>query len=460
MARGCRAGLCRTNLENSYRSPNKSSPKNLILTRSKAQPWISARVISSNLVESYSGCGRQSQFVFYDLDSSQPFSPSLSRTSDLPSVTKVIFTESKPNPLNAVKLIMSKLPKLDQFIFHVYGNFSCQTPEWLELFQLLRGKKANLIVFSEAQRGHIRGFLNRSSWDSVLVLPPPLEPHCLRFDRAQARADLKLHDGEFVIIYSGRISLMKNVNSLIELVSSFGQGLNHKSRIKLLIAGDIDNFVGNVGSMLPNEFYIRWNDWYRSLPQTIRRQIVLLGQLSRNELEKVHLASDLYINLSTYHDEDLGLSPMEALQQGTPAILSGWGGFLQYEGYPRDVRLLRVRSRLKSFFISQKAFNSALSYFIRQSAGQRDQDRLVRRQFFLEAYSRKRLEVGYKELLEGPVIGRLCPSSFLLQHSRLVKDWRQFHKSPYCRLDSKDLNYWRTYRSYFRDQSVFLKGRK
>ena len=66
------------------------------------------------------------------------------------------------------------------------------------------------------------------------------------------------------------------------------------------------------------------------LPPHLREKITFWGNQKKEMLRKINNASDLFISLSLYHDEDFGMSPAEALATGLPTLLTDWGGYSSF----------------------------------------------------------------------------------------------------------------------------------
>jgi glycosyltransferase involved in cell wall biosynthesis len=60
-------------------------------------------------------------------------------------------------------------------------------------------------------------------------------------------------------------------------------------------------------------------------------------------LKDFYKSADLYLSLSTYHDEDFGMSVAEALMSGLPAILSNWAGYSSFNFSNEFVKFINVK---------------------------------------------------------------------------------------------------------------------
>jgi glycosyltransferase involved in cell wall biosynthesis len=140
--------------------------------------------------------------------------------------------------------------------------------------------------------------------------------------RATARAELGLDEKSKVLLYAGRITLEKNVLGLLRVFSGV---LRSVPEAVLLIAGPISDvpFTG-VGS--------RAADLPAAVRNTIRKlrlpegSVRMLGPLGPDALRKCYNAADVAVSLTLHHDENFGLSQVEAMACGTPVVGTNWGG--------------------------------------------------------------------------------------------------------------------------------------
>jgi len=138
----------------------------------------------------------------------------------------------------------------------------------------------------------------------------------------QARAEFDIPLTSPVLLYTGRLTLEKNVHTLFRL---FAAVRAYHPKAELILAGKVWN----------NPFYdlniepISFSGTIRRMGKDlgIEQHVHLLGNLSRAQLAKLYKAADLYVTMSLHHDENFGISPVEAMASSLPVIATSWGGF-------------------------------------------------------------------------------------------------------------------------------------
>jgi glycosyltransferase involved in cell wall biosynthesis len=140
--------------------------------------------------------------------------------------------------------------------------------------------------------------------------------------RVATRASLGIGPDEHVLVYAGRLSLEKNVHTLLK---TFRVVLNAMPEARLLIAGEEANRpFGEFGTFC------------LGMARMLRRfcaelglddgRVVFLGPQTATDLRAVYGAADVLVNLTVNHDENFGYSQVEAMACGLPVVGSAWGG--------------------------------------------------------------------------------------------------------------------------------------
>ena len=126
---------------------------------------------------------------------------------------------------------------------------------------------------------------------------------------------------DFVIIYAGRVTREKNVHSILEAVHELSR-LGYP--VKLVIVGRIEDvpFV---------EFYMFQTDLEDQIEALIdslqiSENVIRPDWQSADKLNEFFNAADAFINLTLHHDENFGLSQIEAMSAELPVIGTAWGG--------------------------------------------------------------------------------------------------------------------------------------
>ena len=140
--------------------------------------------------------------------------------------------------------------------------------------------------------------------------------------RAAARVRFGIGEHEKVLLYSGRISLEKNIHTVLK---TFRVVLNVVPDARLVIAGGELN--------LPfRELGVLSIGIKRTLGRLCRQlgiesgRVSFTGKLAPDDLRALYGAADVLINLTLHHDENFGYAQVEAMACGLPVVGSAWGG--------------------------------------------------------------------------------------------------------------------------------------
>jgi glycosyltransferase involved in cell wall biosynthesis len=316
----------------------------LIVKNSKESSWGSCKVISPNLHSLYSGLGSSFEIDWFEL-SENLLRDEINNTDSkiLNLVNKIknfnpdrlIFIDHLPPHGNIIAFIsmLISTQSLPPIIFHIYGDFTYFSKEWGLLNELLPSHLIKFVVASEAQKRLLQNFFKVKNNDLTDVLCFPYNPNEYFFSsehRDQLRLEMGLSNDDFIILYTGRVSLQKNVDILIE---SFSRLENHNKNLYLWIAGGFDDIGANFMGIesYHGYMYAKIHKIMDALPENIKGKIKIYGHVNKDMLLKIKCASDMYVSLSTYHDEDFGMSPAEALATGLPAALTDWGGYSSFK---------------------------------------------------------------------------------------------------------------------------------
>jgi glycosyltransferase involved in cell wall biosynthesis len=120
-----------------------------------------------------------------------------------------------------------------------------------------------------------------------------------------ALAELKAQ-GKFIVFFIGRITLMKGVDHMIRAARLV---VDHNPDVVFVIAGHGDmerqviELVGQLG---------------------LSKNVIFAGALWEDERDRMYQSADLFVMPSV--SEPFGLVPLEALQHGTPSVISKQSG--------------------------------------------------------------------------------------------------------------------------------------
>jgi glycosyltransferase involved in cell wall biosynthesis len=140
--------------------------------------------------------------------------------------------------------------------------------------------------------------------------------------RRAARRRLGMGDDTPLVLYAGRLTIEKNVHTLLR---TFSVVVRAMPDARLIIAGEeLNQPFPEFGTFSP--------DVTRALHRMMRhlgldnRQVSFVGQRTPMELRALYSSADVLVNLTLNHDENFGLAQVEAMACGLPAVGATWGG--------------------------------------------------------------------------------------------------------------------------------------
>lgn len=299
-----------------------------LIKKEEISDWVSCRSITQNLEQVYRKRYGGDVTIFCVPEVVDKFKYfQVFNEIKRKKIESVIFIDHKPTPLKLVQSMDRALKDYSaQIIFHVFGDFTLFSPEWNLVEDILKKRPCHFITASESQRNLLAHFVNS---ENLSVVPFPVSDNFSYSKelRKTTREMLGLNY-EQVFIYSGRLSVQKNV---IDLIRSFESSVKQMNvNAKLLICGDFDDLgVPYLGKVMPDGHYesLFLNEL------KLAESVIYLGSKKHEELCALYCASDAFVSLSTHNDEDYGMSPAEAICCGLPCVLSSWGGFNSFHSY-------------------------------------------------------------------------------------------------------------------------------
>ena len=140
--------------------------------------------------------------------------------------------------------------------------------------------------------------------------------------REAIRGEMRFNPSDKVLLYCGRISLEKNLHTLLRIFSVLQDLVPD---IHLVVAGDpvVIQFpamgvypLSSTGMLmkLMNQLRIKQD------------QVHFIGGRGSTQLRDLYAMADVLVNFTLHHDENFGLAQVEALACGTPVIGTSWGG--------------------------------------------------------------------------------------------------------------------------------------
>lgn len=410
-----------------------------LVYRASNPTWVSAQTIRENLKRAWLAI-ELLQVIDCPFTMDQDWS-AWAKTLQKTKPDLIVFLESMPVPVKALNAI-SKIKTLKKipFIFHIYGDFSINTHKWFNIGPLLTGRRILWLVASAAQQGQLTQFLNPGA--DVQCVPFPVDSETYNpFDLQKENLQQS-----YRFFYTGRFSRQKNTLLLLQWVAEY---LQKNPNVNFDFAGPFDDLGGELwGDKEPaGSTHSKWMTVLKSLPPQVRARIHYHGNLSAREVKTLATQSDCYISLSTYHDEDFGLAPLESLMCGSRAILSGWGGFTSFKIDENSVEILPVEIAKDSIKLNKNRFFKALNH-VMQKKKVSIEERHLRHLIYSSHFSIAAVSDELKNKLNSPFEIFTGFSSFTQLHSDLVlKHWLcggLVYNSP----GTSDPVYEHVYRSY------------
>lgn len=221
---------------------------------------------------------------------------------------------------------LSPISKAD-FLFPIYGNMTVRQKRWLELESILTNKtgiRTLLLAASPRSKEQVDKFLVGPK-SSLLRFPMELDNFGKKIERSDEKGDSK-------IIYAGRLTAQKNI---LDLMETFLQALRYQPNLELHIAGSFHprGYHLHGYGIDPEKFKERFDQ----LIEASNEKIFFHGFLEQGELLSLFSRMDAFCSVSTYHDEDYGVSAVQASLSGLKLILSDWGG---HSGIADDALLI------------------------------------------------------------------------------------------------------------------------
>ena len=140
--------------------------------------------------------------------------------------------------------------------------------------------------------------------------------------RLALRAEMRFKPTAKILLYAGRITLEKNLHSLLRIFSVVQDLVPD---VHLIIAGEPYSIpfhamgvypVSSTATLLKVIDELRIN----------KAQVHFIGRKNPAQLRDLFAMSDLMVNLTLHHDENFGFAQVEAMACGTPVIGTSWGG--------------------------------------------------------------------------------------------------------------------------------------
>jgi len=315
--------------------------KTLLVQRKEKPGWVSMDLLRRGLLGSYLQILPDAKLFFWP-----------STRERLPKCERLVFTDSLPHPLLFLKQYQHQLSGVQEFNFHLYGNFLLSLPEWSKSLEILRSKRVRFFVGSSAYAKVVQTALPAIG-DHLEIVPFAVEN-----EKSRPR---RLRKKRKKLMYWGRLSSGKNVDLLVRYFHQFLTENPHLKEVWSL------QLVGAYDDRESYFYFHREGYFYQHLSKLIQKslrsgiQIEVQEFQPRAQLKRLWSQADAYVSLSSHHDEDFGLASIEAAQQGLPSLLTCWGGHLDVLDWGLEqVWPISVRLGRQGYQISYLEFERAL----------------------------------------------------------------------------------------------------
>ena len=342
-------------------------PEIFIITAETFSDWKSCQSITANLLRSYLLAFPKKTVIGHLSRKENGYEAfKLAQTIMRSRVKNLVFVDHQIFPHQILYWLKQLDSNFNHYVvhLHVFGDFPLFAGQWLKAEACLKELEVKLICASDKQVKLIKKFLLDSD-NSVFKIPFPVDPEHYYFEkekRSKARQKAEIKENETVFLYSGRISLLKNVVELVQIFEIFSMSVQHETR--LLIAGELDSVgIPYLGLKEPKEILHSKLEQVVLMAKDKGVKVEILGPLSQAHLREFYSLSDVFCSLSVYHDEDYGMSPAEAMMMGLPCLLTDWGGYSSFDLGNNGVSLIKTSlGETKAQFRKTEALNAFINF--------------------------------------------------------------------------------------------------
>lgn len=140
--------------------------------------------------------------------------------------------------------------------------------------------------------------------------------------RKAVRAEMRFKDHDKILLYAGRISLEKNLHTLLRIFSVLQDLVPD---LHLVIAGEPHAIQFQAMGVYPLSSAATLMKLMNEL-RIKNEQVHFIGNRSATQLRDLYAMADLLVNLTLNHNESFGFAQVEAQACGTPVVGTSWGG--------------------------------------------------------------------------------------------------------------------------------------
>lgn len=292
--------------------------KIVLIKRGSKSDWISCQSITSNIEKAYQASFDKADIEvrYLNPEDDQFAQWLLAKELSTLKADIIAFIDHQPHPASLLLSLKELVRKMPRLIFHIFGDYTLQTSNWLSLQEILKKTPVDFIVASQKQKELLQNLM-KGKKDLIKVIPFPIDTSFFNFAKTEKSK-------KTCYFYSGRLSTQKNILELVTYFHQFNKNIDSNS--KLVIAGPVDDLgIPFLGKDLHSGSY--GHSLEKHVSKINNPNITILRNQNHEQLRDLYRQADFYVNLSTHNDEDYGMAPAEALCCGLPCILSDWGGF-------------------------------------------------------------------------------------------------------------------------------------
>ena len=382
----------------------------------KESSWFSCTVINKNIRKAYDKLFGEENIIHIHYGHDR-----LIKNSDIKllieeQVEKLIFIDHKPTPINFLEKFI-RINNFDEYnpdyIIHVFGDYPLYLKEWRSVNEILEGKSVKYICASKKQKLFLEKFVVQK--DIIFICPFPVNNEQFKLDnskRANLRSKYDIDEDSKVFLFTGRLSYQKRI---IELIQCFKKAIETnliKDNSRLVIIGEFDN----LGFPYLNQTHIE-GEYFRQVDRQVNNDkykdnIVFTGSIDNYLLNDYYNMADYYYSLSTYHDEDYGMSVAEAGCSGLPLILTNWAGYHSFKisRMPEACELVNVEltSTLPTF--KSEDVQKAIEKMTKLTINKSEVSKHYIDEFSVEACAKK-----LEGIIEAKVLNYECGTDLMIQ---------------------------------------------
>jgi len=141
-------------------------------------------------------------------------------------------------------------------------------------------------------------------------------------ERRKIKTELGFNQDDRILLYAGRITIEKNLHTLLRMFSILQDLIPN---LHLVVAGEMANVPFTGMGVYSLSLTATMMKLIRELDLSTE-SIHFVGRKSTAQLRNLYAISDVLVNMTLHHDENFGLSQVEAMACGTPVVGTRWGG--------------------------------------------------------------------------------------------------------------------------------------